>query len=321
MRLIRARKINEQKLAVEQPRGSLWRHTVSKSNNPMKNTLLATVAALAGFCATAQDRDFHLDKEYALSPTGTIHLNSGDAKVFVTGSRRSTTHVKIDYKVDVTGYASDRKFHVDVMETGGDLKIQEVKSAMGVKVVGMYTVSYRIEIEAPEGASLKFNGDDGHYTIKNVNGAIQIHADDADVDLTGCKGNKFVFRMDDGDVRMDQGRGSLDIEGDDLDATISNAAFTEILADIDDGSLIIETSLDNKGNYSFRSEDGTIALTITKGGGEFFVRHDDTHVVTQGNFNTLEQSEDFKRVALADGSAKVNIRAEDGRVRLIQASR
>jgi hypothetical protein len=287
----------------------------------MKNTILAALATLASLFATAQDRDFHLDKEYALNPTGTIHLSSGDAKVFITGSKRPTAHVKIDYSVDLKGYASDRKFHVDVMETAGDLMIQEVKSAISVKVVGVYVVSYRIEIEAPEGASLKVNGDDGHYTIKNVNGAIQIRADDADVDLTGCKGDKFVFRLDDGDIRMDQGRGSLDIEGDDLDAAFSNAAFTDILADIDDGDLIIETSLDNKGNYSLRSEDGSISLTVTKGGGEFFVKHDDTHVVTQGNFNTLEQSEDYKRLALADGSAKVNIRAEDGRIKLIQASR
>jgi hypothetical protein len=223
--------------------------------------------------------------------------------------------------VDVTGYASDRKFHVDVTENEGDLRIQEVKSAVSVKVVGVYIVSYRIEIEAPEGASLKINGDDGNYIVKNVNGAISIHADDANVQLTGCKGDKFTFRMDDGDVRMDQARGSLDINGDDLDASFANAAFTNIIADIDDGDLNIETSLDNTGNYSFRSEDGSISLTVTKGGGEFFVRRDDTHVVTQGNFSTLEDTENYKRVALADGSAKVNIRAEDGRVRLIQSPR
>jgi hypothetical protein len=287
----------------------------------MKNIILATLATLTSVCATAQNRDFHLDKEYTLSPTGTIHLHSGDAKVFITGSNRPTAHVRIDRSVDVKGYASDQNFHMDVTENNGDLKIQEAKSAISVKVVGTYIVSYRIEIEAPEGASLKVVGDDGHYSIKNMNGTIQVDADDADVDLVGCKGDKFVFRMDDGDVRMDQGHGSLDIKGDDVDAFFYNATFTDIVASMDDGDLTVETSLDNKGSYSLRSEDGTIALTITKGGGEFSIMHDDTHVVTQGNFKTLEDHEDFKRLALAEGSAKVNIRAEDGRVRLIQAAR
>jgi len=287
----------------------------------MKTTILAALVTLAGFCATAQNRDFHLDKEYTLSPTGTIHLSSGDAKVFITGSKRSMAHVKIDWSENVKGYASSRNFRVDVSESDGNLRIQEVRSAASIQVVGTYILSYHIEIEAPEGVSLKIDGDDGHYTIKNVNGAIQIHADDADVQLAGCKGDKFVFRMDDGDVRMDEARGSLDVKGDDLDAYFYNAAFTDIVADVDDGDLVIETSLDNKGNYSLQSEDGSIALTITKGGGEFLVRHDDTHVVTQGNFNTLETDEHYKRVALADGSAKVNIRAEDGRVRLIQSPR
>jgi hypothetical protein len=286
----------------------------------MKTTILATLAVLTSLCAAGQNKDFHLDKEYKLSPTGTIDLRSSDAKVFITGSKRSTAHVKIDWTVNAKGFTSDRNFHVDVTEDNGNLKIQEVKTSVNVSV-GIYMESYRIEIEAPEGASLNVHGDDGNYFIKNVNGSIEIHADDADVELAGCKGDKFRFRMDDGDVRMDQARGSLDVEGDDLDAHFYNANFTNIVASIDDGDLIIETSLDNKGNYSFRSEDGTIALTVTKGGGEFSVRHDDTHVVTQGDFKTLEKDEDFTRVVLADGSAKVSIRAEDGRVKLMQSSR
>jgi len=287
----------------------------------VKNTILATFATLAGLCAAAQDKDFHLDKEYPLSPTGTINLRTGDAKVFITGSSRSTAHVKIDYSMEVKGYASNRNFRVDVTENGGDLEIQEVKSAGSVNAVSAHAVSYRIDIEVPEGASLKINGDDGSYNIKNVNGAIQVDADDADLELTGCQGNKFIFRIDDGHVRMDRGRGSLDIEGDDVDAFFYNAAFTNIAADIDDGDLVIETALDNKGNYSLHSNDGSIALTVIRGGGEFSIKHDDTHVVTQGNFKTLEDTKHFTRVALEDGTAQVNIRAEDGGVKIVEAIR
>lgn len=288
----------------------------------MKTTILATIATLAGLCAAAQNNDFHLDKEYTLSPTGTIDLRSSDAKVFITGSKRATAHVKIDWSVTAKGFStSDRAFKVDVTAEGGDLKIYEMKSNTNISVVSSYMETYRIEIEAPEGASLNIRGDDGNYFIKNINGSIQVSADDADVELADCKGDKFKFRMDDGDVRMDRGRGSLDIHGDDLDAAIYNGAFTSVTAGLDDGDLIIETALDNKGNYSFRSEDGTIALTVTRGGGEFVIHHDDTHVVTQGNFKTVEDDDTFTRVTLADGSAKVDIRAEDGRVKLMQASR
>jgi hypothetical protein len=294
----------------------------------MKNTILATLAVVAtSVCALGQNKDndkqkdFHLDKEYTLSPTGTIDLSSSDAKVFITGSKRTTAHVKIDWSVNAKGYVSNRNFHVDVTEENGNLRIQEQKSSVNVTVVGVYIETYRIEIEAPEGASLKVRGDDGTYFIKNVNGAIEVHADDADVELAGCKGDKFRFRMDDGDIRMDQGRGTLDIEGDDSDAHIYNAAFTNVEASIDDGDLIIETSLDDKGNYSFRSEDGTIVLTVTKGGGEFSVRHDDTHIATLGEFKKLEDHEKFSRYALADGVAKVDIRAEDGRIKLVHAPR
>jgi hypothetical protein len=99
----------------------------------------------------------------------------------------------------------------------------------------------------PEGVSLKVRGDDGDYFIKNINGALSLRLDDADAELTDCKGKEFNFFLDDGDVRMDKGKGSLHLNGDDTDITIYNGQFDEINANIDDGDLVIETTLSNTG--------------------------------------------------------------------------
>lgn len=267
--------------------------------------------------AVAQDGEFHLDKVYKIGKTGTIDLSSSDANVFITGSLRPDAHVKIDRKVTVKGlYSGSAEFSVEVTPTDDGLRIREHENSFNNGIVSYYREDYRIEIEAPEGVSLTIRGDDGDYFIKNINGAISMSIDDADAEFTDCKGSQFSFRIDDGDIRMDKARGSLEIDADDADVEIHHAAFTSIHADVDDGDLIIETSLANNGEYYFQSQDGLVSLDITGGGGEFDIRHDDGHISTQGNFKTSYDSDDHKKLTLANGTAKVNVRADDARVKL-----
>ena len=112
---------------------------------------------------------------------------------------------------------------------------------------------------------------------------------------------------------------SLDaVDADDADIVIKSAAFEKIMADVDDGDFVIETSLSDTGDYYINGQDGLIAMTVLGGGGKFDIRHDDARVVAEGDFTTVEKSEDRTRLTLANGSAKVNIHSDDARVRLIK---
>jgi Putative adhesin len=288
-----------------------------ETNYAMKPVLLSTFLFLA-ISVFAQDKDFHLDKEYAISKNGTIDLNSSDAEVIITGSARSATaRVKIDRTVTTKGwYTSKGDFRVDVIAENGDLKITEHQNGINVVMIGYIHEEYKIQIEAPEGASLVIRGDDGDYFIKNINGVISMTIDDGDSQLTGCGGSDFTFKIDDGDVKMDAGKGSLHVVADDGDIEILNAAFSTIDARLDDGDFILHTSLTNSGVYSINVEDGMVMLDVLDGGGEFNVRHDDAHVDVQGSFKTIEDSDDFTRLTLGSSTAKVNIRADDASVRL-----
>ena len=91
---------------------------------------------------------------------------------------------------------------------------------------------------------------------------MDLNLDDADVELTGCKGNDFRFRLDDGDLTMDEGRGALDVDADDADVVIRNAKFEKIMADVDDGDFIVETTLVDGGEYLIAGQDGLISFTV-----------------------------------------------------------
>jgi hypothetical protein len=280
--------------------------------------LLLSVFLLFTVDAFAQDQDFHLDKEYAINKTGTIDLNSSDAEVIITGSERSATaRVKIDRVVTMKGwYTSRGNFKVDVVADNGNLKMTEHQSSVNVVMVGYINEKYKIQIEAPEGTSLVIHGDDGDYFIKNIDGTISLDIDDGDAQLTGCNGSEFKFRFDDGDLKMDTGKGSLDVVADDADIEILEASFSSIDARLDDGDFVVHTSLPNNGRYTVDLQDGMVLFDVLSGGGEFSVRHDDASVHVQGSFDTKEDSENFTRLTLNKGTAKVSIHADDANVRL-----
>ena len=285
-------------------------------------TLLATGILLSSFSVLAQSDktgNFHLDKEFKMESAGVIHLSSSDAKVFIIGSSRSTAHVKIDREVTTKGLIfGEEKFTVDVTEQNGDLLIKERSGSTHVGMVGYYNENYTMNIEVPTGASLVIRGDDGDYFIKAVNGSIELDLDDADVELAGCLGSNFKIRLDDGDLRMDTGKGTLEVDADDADIVIKSASFEKIMADIDDGDFVIETALSENGDYYIDAQDGLISFTVLGGGGKFDIRHDGARVIAEGKFDTVEKSEDRTRLTLANGNAKVNIHADDARVRLIR---
>lgn len=283
-------------------------------------TLFFLSAATLLFAQSEKIKDYHLDKEYKMGALGTLRLRCTDARVTIAGSARATAHVKIDREVEAKGFVFNGhdEFSVDVEEVNGDLEIRENKAYGTVGVVGYYNERYTILVELPQGASLNVRGDDGNYKVTNLEGSIAMTLDDADVELTGCSGSDFRFALDDGDITMDEGRGKLDIDADDADVRISHGAFSEIQADMDDGDLVIETSLADNGSYRITAQDGLVALTVTNGGGKFDIRHDDARVVTEGKFDTIEESEDRTRLSLASGNAAVDIRADDARVRLVK---
>lgn len=284
----------------------------------MKTTLTLSLVFIVSF-AFAQKDDFHLDKEYAVSSNGTIDLNSSDADVTITGtSRGATARVKIDRVVTVKGwYKSEGTFNVSVNAENGNLIIREQQSSVNIGIIGYYNEDYKILIEAPEGVSLTIRGDDGDYSIKNINGAISMNFDDGNAQLTSCGGDLFSFRLDDGDIRMDKGRGSLEVVADDADVEILDAKFSRINARLDDGDFIVHTSLENGGEYDIDTEDGMVFFDILSGGGEFSIRHDDSSIRADGDFKVLEETDSFKKLTLGGGTAKVKVRADDASVKLI----
>jgi hypothetical protein len=280
-------------------------------------TIIFSAIVAVSFAQTSKNLNYHLDQPYKMAAKGTIRLTCSDAKVIISGSDRTDVNVKIDREVETKGFSfGTDEFSVDIDENDGNLIIRERSISSHVGIVGYSSERYTIKIDAPKGASLVINGDDGDYFIDHIDGIIDADLDDADVEFTACNSEDYRLRLDDGDVKMDQGKGSLEADGDDSNFYIKNASFSKINVEMDDGDFVVETSLADNGDYFIDTQDGRVALTITSGGGRFDIRHDDASIRTDASFSAVEESDDRSRFILASGNAKVDIRADDASVRL-----
>ncbi len=266
---------------------------------------------------SAQDKNFSLDEVYSLSADGTVHLRSSDANVKITGSDRSDVHLVIERTETTRGVRSSRsRFDVEVEERQGDLYITERERRGVTFQIGSWRVDYEIEIEMPRTGSLRIKGDDDDYVIRSVNGEISIETDDGDIELIECNGDKFDLQLEDGDLRMDGGKGSLYVRVDDGDLDIRNGNFATVEVSAEDGNVSLETTLSDNGVYEIRGDDADIDFVVLSGGGEFNVAKDDGRISSSSAFETLQETERRAKLSLDGGKADVDIRIEDGRVRL-----
>ncbi|MBT1704224.1 hypothetical protein [Chryseosolibacter indicus] len=92
----------------------------------MKNLLFAIVMLSFFSLAFGQNGEFHLDKEYSINKTGMLDLAASDAKVFITGSDRTSAHIRINRKIEAKGWTKGgENFKVEVEESEGNIKVRE----------------------------------------------------------------------------------------------------------------------------------------------------------------------------------------------------
>lgn len=271
----------------------------------------------------AQSTDtFNIDETYTISADGIISLSSDDADVTIVGSDRPDVRVEVHYKLEVTGFSfgSRNKFDMEIREQDGDLIIEEQPRDFDGITFGSTSEEYTIRIEAPQSVSLVLDGDDEKYEISEMNGRINIDADDTDVRLEACKGNKFSFNLDDGSIEMDEGRGSLAIDVDDGQANIQNGRFDQINLDSDDGDFTIYTRLSDDGTYNFDMDDGDLAFYVTGGGGRFNIRHDDININADQAFRRTVDEENETEFELTGGTATIRMDVDDADIELHKAN-
>lgn len=287
-----------------------------------KNHLLLTMLLLSPFFLFATDLEkgyiYELDKTFQMSKTGTLDMKTGDADIVITGANRDDIHIKVFREVHIKGasISDENEFSISVTSVNGDIIVREHNSNYNIGFFSSIEETYKITIELPLNAGLKLKGDDDDYRIRNVNGQIFMDVDDGDIMLSDCKGELMDLTVEDGDIDIEGARGHLTAELDDGDLYAKNCDFNSVDLRCNDGELKIETTVNNGGDYNFRTDDGDVVLNVKDGGGSFEIKHDDGHVRATSRFQQEFESEYKHKFSLQGGNAFVYIRTNDGNVSL-----
>lgn len=282
--------------------------------------LLVFVLILA-FASTVaagkNDKIYELDEVYKIGANGTLYLETDDADINITGTSRKDVHLVVKHRWDVSGMVVRQRldFEMEVEEDGENLRIRDLAESNISMVFGSIHEFYEVILEVPETISMRIDGDDDKYKIKNVNGSITLDFDDGRARLIDCGGDDFEFETDDGTIEMDKARGTLVVIVEDGEFNLDSGELTELDSECEDGDLDIATTISDGGIYRMTTDDGSIRFRVQGGGGEFRVRKDDGRVITGRGFETEEKDDYFHMYKLPGGKAKVSAKIGDGKIR------
>jgi hypothetical protein len=274
---------------------------------------LGGVAALAGCAGFGDTERETTDVQYDVSDDiEAVAISSDDGETTVEPWDGE------DVRIEATKYAVGQTelSEIEVVRevTDGRLDIREERTTgpiIGVGGGGLESLT----VQVPAGVRVtELNVDDGDATVTNVPGELALSIDDGDAEIGPLEGGLSV-NGDDGDVTVDQ-VDRFSAELDDGAVTMNEPATIGDVR-VDDGEL--DLSVDGVVDDSIVSaDDGDVTVQLSSSLDATVVcTHNDGTVQFDDNvFDEVESTGNEFRGHLGDGSDRLTVDVDDGRISL-----
>jgi DUF4097 and DUF4098 domain-containing protein YvlB len=271
----------------------------------------ALVAALAGSPAT--------DTTVTVTRGMRLAVNNFSGRITVTAWNRN--------EVQVRSASADEDAALRIENSGGELRVSQ-RMRYGPSEIDL-------SINVPAWLPLSLQGQETDIVVSGTAAPVRAQSVSGDITLSGGADNVSLSSVE-GDVRVSGVRGTLDIEAVDGDVTASDITGGLSVQGVDgdirlesvtssavrvstvDGDVIYAGPFAANGSYSFKTHDGD--LTLRPAG----ALNATVSVSTwSGDFEsavpvTINGSQDGKHFSftLGNGSARIDLEAFDGQIRL-----
>ena len=253
-------------------------------------------------------------KNFAVSGTPELRVQTNDARIEVTSWQRSQIAVRV---VTEGWRIADDEVRVTETQAGDQVGLEVHIPQLDWRMLHNQKRSVRIEVSVPAKARLDLRTADGGVSIESVEGAVHVrtgdgstHADNlrGDVRLSSGDGRIEVRRLA-GTVRLSTGDGAISVRDVDGDVELSTGdghieaigMQAALRANTNDGQLDVEGRFNR---LELRSGDGSVRATVGDGS-----RMEADWRLSSGDGSiTLRLPEAF--------SAELDARTGDGRVTL-----
>lgn len=166
----------------------------------------------------------------------------------------------------------------------------------------------------------------GHVTVETVSGdvlvrgggKVSVRAVDGDVTLEGVRESAQVSAVD-GDVRLTDVTGDVSVDAIDGDVTLRNVRSESVRISTVDGDVRFEGEIRDGGRYRLVTHDGLVAVAVPSGANVTVAVSTYAGDFT-ASFPVTLRTDPGKRFdfALGTGSARLELEAFDGEIRLVR---
>jgi hypothetical protein len=233
----------------------------------MRNIFI--LAMFAASLADAAWNDYEEVRELALDAGGvaTLDIEAGAGSLDITGVPR-TDRIRVTALIRVPGADADKAIALlddhmvlSLLRKGDDAELKSYFDG-GNRMFGD-SPSIGLEVQLPEGMSLKVEDGSGSIVVRNVAGDIDVTDGSGSIEMTKVGGN---LKIDDGsgsisvidaggDVSIVDGSGSITVRGARGSVTIDDGSGGIDVADVEGDVLILEAG---SGSVKVRDVKGRV---------------------------------------------------------------
>ncbi|MBT8232038.1 MAG: DUF4097 domain-containing protein [Bacteroidia bacterium] len=273
----------------------------------------------------AKNQKFYFDVEEQGGDLYVTEVREGNNTTFIgyLNIQKYTIKIHLPHKVKLDIEGDDDDY--DITGINGDIKMETEDG----EIVIYDCASPRLNIKA----------DDANIALANLNTEFKTRFEDGEINIHNCELPLLDLVMDDGDLNFKNGhsvdtkiktadgdiylnevKGDLELVLDDGDAYINELWSQNVDIKGYDGNVEIGVHLNADSNYKIKMDDGDIDINLLSGGGKIEIRCDDGNINARSNAYDYITDEDHYKLLETKiiGTARMDIRIEDGDVRLTQ---
>jgi len=220
-------------------------------------------ALLAATALASPARADEWTKTYAVSAKPQLQVETGDGQVSVESWDRKEIHARVISTGARIGVGSWDSRQVNVRdEQSGDRVGLHVKVPHLHWMIGVNTLSVKIELKVPRECGLDIHTADGSISANGVKGEIVLVSGDGSIRLDGVSG-QIRLRTGDGSTEADRLDGQLDASSGDGHIRVEGR-FDRLELRAGDGSIHARALLGSKmlSGWSLHTGDGSIDLAL-----------------------------------------------------------
>ena len=286
---------------------------------------LAPVLAVALFSAAstssfAQDNEHEWQKDYSLSGSASLTVETGDSNLKIRSCGDcKTINVKVHSERELSQY------RLEESQSGDHVSfLFKEKPHVGFHVNWTNHGQTYVEVETPGTLDLDAKTSDGNLSASNLQGDLQLHTGDGNADLDNLRGT-IRLRSSDGNLTLQNSSGTIEARSSDGHMKV-DGNFSAVQLHSSDGGLdfVLANGAKLTAASRIESSDGTVTIRVPHDfAADLDISTSDGHIdcalpLTMDHYDSREGSGHHMRGQVNSGGVPLAIHTSDGNVTISQ---